>query len=59
MDSNIKADYIIIGGGIFGCSTAYNLANQGAKNIIVIVEKWRKLDDNVILRFEKELFFTK
>ena len=36
MDGKINADYIIIGGGIFGCSTAYNLANQGAKNIIVI-----------------------
>ena len=36
MDRKINADYIIIGGGIFGCSTAYNLANHGAKNIIVL-----------------------
>ena len=36
MDVNQNADYIIIGGGIFGCSTAYNLANQAAKNIFVI-----------------------
>ncbi len=31
-----KADYVIIGGGISGCSIAYNLAMQGAKNIVVI-----------------------
>jgi glycine/D-amino acid oxidase-like deaminating enzyme len=33
------ADIIIIGGGLFGCSTAYNLAKQGAKNIIVLERK--------------------
>ena len=30
------ADFIIIGGGIIGCSTAYNLVNQGAKNVVVL-----------------------
>ena len=36
MGSNLNVDYIIIGGGIFGCSLAYNLVNQGAKNIVVL-----------------------
>ena len=36
MDQNQTADFIIIGGGVIGCSTAYNLANQGAKNIVVL-----------------------
>ena len=36
MSSNLNVDYIIIGGGIFGCSLAYNLVNQGAKNIVVL-----------------------
>ena len=30
------ADFIVIGGGIIGCSTAYNLAHQGAKNVVVL-----------------------
>ena len=30
------ADFIIIGGGIIGCSTASNLVNQGAKNVVVL-----------------------
>lgn len=32
----ITADFIIIGGGIIGCSTAYNLARHGAKNVVVL-----------------------
>ena len=36
MDQNQTADFIIIGGGVIGCSTAYNLANQGAKNVVVL-----------------------
>ena len=36
MNQKQTADYVIIGGGIIGCSTAYNLANQGAKNVIVL-----------------------
>jgi len=31
-----KADIVIIGGGIQGCSIAYNLAKKGAKNIVVL-----------------------
>lgn len=30
-----KADVVIIGGGITGCSIAYNLARMGAKNIVL------------------------
>ena len=33
---NQTADIIIIGGGLFGCSTAYNLAKNGAKNVVVL-----------------------
>ena len=32
----MKADYVIIGAGISGCSIAYNLALKNEKNIIVI-----------------------
>ncbi|MCK4552195.1 MAG: FAD-binding oxidoreductase [Tenericutes bacterium] len=34
----IKADIVIIGAGISGLSTAYNLAKNGVKNIVVIDE---------------------
>src|SRR5438093_5835732 len=30
------ADFVIIGGGIVGCSVAYHLAKRGAKNIVVV-----------------------
>ncbi len=30
------ADILIIGGGVIGCSTAYNLAKLGAKNVVVL-----------------------
>ncbi len=30
------ADFVIIGGGIIGCSIAFNLAKLGAKNIVVL-----------------------
>ena len=36
MNQKQTADYIIIGGGIIGCSIAYNLANQGAKNVVIL-----------------------
>ena len=36
MKQNNTADIVIIGGGIIGCSIAYNLANQGAKNVVVL-----------------------
>ncbi|MDD2258239.1 MAG: FAD-binding oxidoreductase [Bacilli bacterium] len=32
----MKADYVVIGAGISGCSIAYNLAKKNQKNIIVI-----------------------
>ena len=33
---NTNADIIIIGGGVIGCSTAYNLARQGARNVVLL-----------------------
>ncbi|MCP4425838.1 MAG: FAD-binding oxidoreductase [Chloroflexi bacterium] len=30
------ADFIVIGGGVIGCSIAYSLANQGAKNVVLL-----------------------
>lgn len=35
-----KADIVIIGGGISGCSIAYNLAREGVKNIVVIEKRF-------------------
>ena len=29
-------DYLVIGGGLYGCSIAYNLARQGATNVILL-----------------------
>ena len=31
-----SADIIVIGGGLFGCATAYNLAKLGAKNVVLL-----------------------
>ena len=31
-----NADILIIGGGLYGCSTAYHLAKNGARNIVVL-----------------------
>ena len=31
-----KADIVIIGGGVQGCSIAYNLAKRGQKNIVIL-----------------------
>ena len=36
MQQTKTADFIIIGGGIIGCSIAYNLAHLGANNVIVL-----------------------
>ena len=33
------ADIVIIGGGVLGCSTAYNLAKHGAKKVILLERK--------------------
>ncbi len=33
------ADYLIIGGGLYGCATAYHLAKHGAGNIVVLERK--------------------
>lgn len=35
-----SADVVIIGGGISGCSIAYNLAKKGVKSIIVLEKKY-------------------
>ncbi len=34
------ADVVIIGGGISGCSIAYNLAKKGVKNVVVIEKSY-------------------
>lgn len=36
---NHTADIIIIGGGLYGCSTAYYLALHGAKNVVVLEKR--------------------
>lgn len=36
MNDSQTADIVIIGGGVIGCSTAFNLANQGAKNVVLL-----------------------
>jgi sarcosine oxidase subunit beta len=36
MNNKNTADIVIIGGGVIGCSTAYNLVNQGAKNVVLL-----------------------
>ena len=33
---NTNADFIIIGGGVIGCSTAYHLAREGAKRVVLL-----------------------
>lgn len=35
-----SADVVIIGAGISGCSTAYNLARKGVKNIVVLEKNY-------------------
>lgn len=37
---NKTADIVIIGGGISGCSIAYNLAKKGVKNIVVLEKNY-------------------
>ncbi|MCV6589206.1 MAG: FAD-binding oxidoreductase [Marinobacterium sp.] len=37
MKRSIKADVVVIGGGIQGCSTAYQLAKRGVE--VVVIEK--------------------
>lgn len=34
------ADVVIIGGGISGCSIAYNLAKKGVKNIVLLEKNY-------------------
>ncbi len=36
MDLKPTADIVVIGGGVIGCSTAYNLARQGARNVVLV-----------------------
>ncbi len=33
------ADIVVIGGGVMGCSTAFNLARHGARNVILLERK--------------------
>ncbi|HBD62933.1 MAG TPA: FAD-dependent oxidoreductase, partial [Clostridiales bacterium] len=35
-----SAEVVIIGGGISGCSIAYNLAKKGVKNIVVLEKNY-------------------
>jgi glycine/D-amino acid oxidase-like deaminating enzyme len=37
--STTKVDIVIIGGGLYGCGVAYNLAKLGAKNVVVLERK--------------------
>ena len=39
MSENRTADIIVIGGGLYGCSIAYNLAKNGAKNVMLLERK--------------------
>ena len=34
-----NADILIVGGGLYGCSTAYHLARNGARNIVALERK--------------------
>lgn len=34
------ADIVVIGGGVVGCSTAYNLAKLGAKNVVLLEKRY-------------------
>lgn len=36
MGANRTADIIIIGGGVYGCGIAYNLAKHGARNVVLL-----------------------
>src|SRR6056297_978187 len=35
-----SADVVIIGGGVNGCSIAYNLANEGCNNVVILEKKF-------------------
>jgi len=37
---NRKADVVVIGGGVNGCSIAYNLAKRGCSNVIVLEKNY-------------------
>ena len=39
MGANRTADIIIIGGGVYGCGIAYNLARYGATNVVLLERK--------------------
>ena len=35
-----KAEVVIIGGGISGCAIAYNLAQKGVKDVVVLEKEY-------------------
>ena len=35
VEASNRADVIVVGGGIIGCATAYNLAKKGASVIVL------------------------
>ena len=39
MNESRTADIIVIGGGVFGCSTAYSLAKNGARSVVLLERK--------------------
>ena len=39
MDATRTADIVVIGGGVIGCSTAYNLVRHGAKKVVLLERK--------------------
>ena len=58
MRANRTADIIIIGAGVYGCSIAYNLAKNGAKNVVLLERKaiCSRRHGEILRRFAHPLF---